>query len=228
VPAVLPMMLGIAGDAAGVVRGDAITVLAAPASAAAGVLAAALSAGAPQLRLAPGVECGSAALCGFTAGDDLIVVDASGAFDIVRLVSVGGGAGVVRQHGRSFANVFAPGSRVWQIETRSYYLDSAARVLRQYDGDASDQPVADQVTDLTFEYLVVDATGALSDVPLAQLGDGPWIGAGSSMYDADWRRIRGVRVRIGAEAATAGLRAVVPRVPLQLLVAPRALALGTT
>jgi hypothetical protein len=182
------------------------------------------------LRLSAGGDCGSAALCGLAAGDDVVIVDQAGdpagAFDVVRIVSIAGGVGAVRQHGRSFSNVFATGARVWRVESRSYYLDRAAGVLRQYDGDASDQPVADHLVDLGFAYYAADVSGALVELPLAQLADGPWIGAGSSMYDVDWQRVRAVRVRIGAEAATAELRRVVPAVSLELLVAPRALGVG--
>lgn len=225
-PAVLPLVLGVSGDAPGAARGDAITLLSVPATSPAGVLATPLSAATPQLRLSAGGDCGSAALCGLAAGDDVVIVDQAGAFDVVRIVSIAAGIGAVRQHGRSFSNAFETGARVWRVESRSYYLDRAAGILRQYDGDASDQPVADHLVDLGFAYYAADVSGALVELPLAQLADGPWIGAGSSMYDVDWQRVRAVRVRIGAQAATAELRRVVPAVSLELLVAPRALGVG--
>ena len=59
----------------------------------------------------------------------------------------------------------------------------------------------------------------------ATLADGPWIGAGSSRYDADLLRVRLVRVSVRAEAARPSLRANAPDVVVRVDVAPRSLGI---
>jgi hypothetical protein len=56
---------------------------------------------------------------------------------------------------------------------------------------------------LRFEY--ADAAGAPLD---AQFADGPWLGAGATLYDADLRRVRRVRVSFGVGSGRRGTGAL--------------------
>jgi hypothetical protein len=97
--------------------------------------------------------------------------------------------------------------------------------LRLYDGDLADQAAVDQLTGVSFSYWGDDPAGGrgLAPIALAALGDGPWLGAGSSMFDADLLRVRSVRVAITARASDPDLRARVRPLSVMLQVAPRGL-----
>lgn len=225
VPGVLPRQLGLVGDSPDAARADAITIISVPETRAQTTLAAPVSASALALTVDPSPNCGTSALCGLAAGDDVLLVDGAGHFDIFRVTGVAGGAASLRHHGQQLGVTYPIGSLVTAVTTRTYYLDAATRVVRQYDGDAGDQPAVDHVSSMSFAYFVDAPAGGLEPIALAALADGPWLGAGSSRFDADLLRVRMIRVALEAEASRASFRAVVPDMRVLVDVAPRAMGI---
>jgi hypothetical protein len=225
-PSVLPRQLGVTGDSPDVARADAITMLSVPSTAAQSTLAAAVSPASQTLSVNDAPNCGGRVLCGLTAGADVLIADAAGHFDIFRITNVAGAVASLRLHGQVLGVAYPAGSTVTEVLSRTYSLDGATRILRQYDGDLSDQPSADHIASLTFDYFADEgAGGALAEIDRATLADGPWLGAGSSRYDADLLRVRMVRVSVRAEASTPALRASAPDVTARVSVASRSMGI---
>jgi Tfp pilus assembly protein PilW len=229
IPAVLPRRMGSDdGDGPDIARDTAITILSVPSTAAQTTISAEISAASLMLSVNAAPNCPGADLCGLVAGQDVIVTDSAGHFDVFRITSVGGGAGVLRQHGQDMAWTYPIGSAVSQVVSRTYEFDAAAGQLRQYDGDRSDQPVVDDVTRLSFRYFGApsDGSAGLVAIPLSAFTDGPWSGAGTSRFDVDLLRVRMIRVAISTQAVDARFRALVPPFAVTLDVAPRSLSVG--
>lgn len=226
-PAVLPRRLGgLRGDGADVARATAITVLSVPATAAQTTTTAAIDAGALVLTVSSAATCGAAVLCGLQAGDDVLITDGEEHFDVFRITRVTGATGTLRHHGQDLAWTYPVGSPVSAVVQRTFEFDAAARQLRQYDGDLSDQPAVDHVADVSFQYFGAGIGGGLVELLPATLADGPWAGAGSSRFDRDLLNVRLIRVQVTAEAADANLRATVPAFTVRVDVAPRALSVA--
>ena len=220
VPAVMPRRLGgLRGDGPDVARSSALTLLSVPAGAAATTTAVAISAAAMQLTVTNAPACGAAVLCGFAAGQDVLVTDGSGHFDVFRITRVAGGVGTLRLHGSDLVGAYPAGATVVPVVSRTFERDAVSQQLRQYDGDQSDQPSVDGIADLVFSYF--DADGA--PLPLSQFADGPWRGAGTTRFDEDLLRVRMIRCSVRAQATEASLRARVPAIGVSLDVAPRSL-----
>ena len=128
------------------------------------------------------------------------------------------------------------GSFVAELAARTYYFDAANRQVRQYDTDASDTPLLDDVTTMKVEYfgmldqpnrpkpqvgvanclydaagqrLPFTATGAGTSeipLPLELFRDGPWCGPEGIQFDADLLRIRRIRITLGVQASSGSLR----------------------
>jgi hypothetical protein len=225
-PGVLPRQLGVTGDAPDAARPDAVTVISVPPAAAQTTTSAAVSPASQTLSVNAAPNCGGAALCGLTAGKDVLVSDAAGHFDIFRITNVAGAVASLRLHGQAQGVAYPAGSPVTEVVSRTYSLDAATRVLRQYDGDLSDQPAADHISSLTFDYFGDTGGGAaFGPIDRATLADGPWIGAGSSRYDADLLRVRMVRISVRAEASSPALRASAPDMIARIDVSPRAMVI---
>ena len=224
-PGVLPRQLGVTGDAPDVARADAITILSVPSTGAQTTTSAVVSPASQSLSVTAAPNCGGATLCGLSAGKDVLLTDAAGHFDIFRITSVAGAVAALRLHGQTPGFTYPAGSVVTEVVSRTYSLDAVTNVLRQYDGDLSDQPAADHISALTFDYFGDGADGALAPIDRATLADGPWMGAGSSRFDADLLRVRMIRVSVRAEASTAALRASAPDVVVRLDVAPRVMGI---
>lgn len=225
VPGVLPRQLGVTGDGPDTVRADAITIISVPSTSAQTTTSAVVSPASQTLSVNNAPNCGGKPVCGLTAGTDVLLADGAGHFDIFRITAVTGAVAALRLHGQAQGVSYPAGSAVTEVVSRTYSLDAAARVLRQYDGDLSDQPSADHISSLTLDYFGDDASGALAPIDRATLADGPWLGAGSSRFDADLLRVRMVRVSVRAEASTPALRASVPDVVARVTVAPRAMVI---
>lgn len=226
-PAILPRRLGgLRGDGPDVARATAITVLSVPMTSAQTTTATRIDAATLSLNVTSAPHCGTAVLCGLVAGDDVLVTDGDEHFDVFRITRVTGTTGTLRHHGQDLAWSYPPGSVVSAVVQRTFAVDTAARQLRQYDGDQSDQPAVDHVTALTFRYFGAAVGGGLVELPLSSLTDGPWIGVGSSRFDRDLLAVRMVRAVVTAEAADATLRATVPALTVSVDIAPRALGVA--
>lgn len=226
-PAVLPRRLGAQnGDGPSVARATAITILSVPSTAAQTTTTAVISSASLSLSVAAAPNCGAAPLCGLQAGQDVIVKDAAGRFDVFRITNVAGPTASLRHHGQSLISTYPAGTSVSQVSSRTYEFDAAARQLRQYDGDQSDQPAVDHLSDISFSYWGMDGTGAFTELPLSLFTDGPWIGAGTTQFDADLLRVRMIRVAVAGEAVDVSLRSRVPSFTVTLGVSPRNLSVA--
>lgn len=226
VPPVLPRRLGaLRPDAALAARSEVITVLSVPATPVQTVLAAPVSSLSLTLTVAAAPGCDPAAVCGVAVGQDVLIADRDHHFDVFRVTRVGGGTASLRHHGNQLAWAYPAGATVVTVVTRTFEFDRTTAALRVYDGDLSDQTAVDQLTGVTFSYWGDDPADGrgMAPIPLAALGDGPWLGAGSSLFDADLLRVRSVRVAITARAGDPDLRARVRPLSVMLQVAPRGL-----
>ena len=104
-----------------------------------------------MLELSPLGGCALPA-CGFAEGTTLLLVDASGQYDIFTVTAVDGMVLTVRHLGANPSMPFAAGSPVVAIESSSITLNRTNRTLRLYDGDANDLPLLDDVVDLRVWY----------------------------------------------------------------------------
>lgn len=228
IPALLPRRLGAdSGDGPDVARDTAITLLSVPLTAAETTIAAPISSASLSLTVNPSPNCGAAALCGLSAGQDVLVRDNAGHFDVFRITRVTGVVGTLRHHGQDLAWVYPAGAAVTEVVSRTFDYDAGARQLRQYDGDQSDQPAVDHLSRVRFSFFgTAPGSGALVPLPLSSFTDGPWIGAGTTRFDADLLNVRVVRVTVSAEPADAALSGRVPSFSVSLDVAPRSLSVG--
>ena len=148
---VLPRRIGArAPDAADVFRADVVSVLAAREESEYGVLAAPFAPGSGTVDLAPGACIRPA--CGISEGQLVMIHDASGSYDVLAVVAVMGQSLAVRQAGDSSGALHATGSPVIPVESATFSFDRSARLLRRYDGDASDMPLMDDVVGMEVEY----------------------------------------------------------------------------
>ena len=229
VPAVLPRRMGAThGDGPDVARATAVTMFSVPMTAAQTTTSAPISSASLTLAVNAAANCGAAALCGLLAGQDVIVADGAGHFDVFRITQVNGATGTLRHHGQDLAWQYPAGVSVSQVVSRTYEFDAAAHQLRQYDGDQRDQTAVDHLAGVTFSYWGSAPGGApgFAPLPLSAFTDGPWSGAGTTRFDVDLLRVRSIRVAIGAQAADTRWRAEAPNFGVTLEVAPRSLGAG--
>jgi prepilin-type N-terminal cleavage/methylation domain-containing protein len=111
--------------------------------------------GAVSVDLRAGCPQGDAA-CGFAAGMDVMVYDATASFDTFKIESVQGNVLQLRHEMSDTTQVYAPGANIVEIVSHTYYLkaDRAAGTsqLMRYDGSGSDAVLVDHVVGLTFQY----------------------------------------------------------------------------
>lgn len=175
-----------------------ISTIAVPMGSVQTVLASGLPAGGAVWTLARPVWCGSRPACGARVGEDLMVWDASGAFAIATVDRIGGDAVTVRPL-VSPGRMFPAGAPVASVVLRTYSFDAARGQVRVADAGGVDQPLIDGVQAFTVSYEAV-TPGGLVVMPPTQLGDGPWLGTGDALFDADLRRVRLVRLRLVLDA----------------------------
>lgn len=153
---VLPARSGASGaDPELSYHADRITVFHVPGDASQTRLTADMSGGGDPLGIdgdAPG--CPSGNLCGFNAGDRVLIyapAAGDGAHDIFTVSAVDRTLALLIPDA-PLSRTYPAGSRVATIVQRVYYLDRAGRRLMVYDGDRSDVPLVDHVVGLRFTY----------------------------------------------------------------------------
>jgi hypothetical protein len=104
----------------------------------------------------------------------VVLYDRTAHFDVFSVKNVSGGVAQIVNHGAS-TYPFATGSRVVQVESRTYYFDVASSQLRLYDGNKSDVPVADNVVSVSFDYF---------GDPAPPVSPKPPSGVANCLYDA--------------------------------------------
>jgi hypothetical protein len=203
---VVPRRMGMRGSGPDQIDNRAITLAYVPASFAHATTAAAGPEGG-LLRLAMAPPCRVARPgCGFQSGMTVVVYDGSGVHDYYTVESAFDDTLELRAHSPVAVGVVAAGADVVQVETRSYYFDPVRLQLREYDGLSFDAPVADDVVDLSFDYLA-EAGADLVPLALPSLNDGPWRGAGDTRFDEDLLRVRAIHVVLRVQSASDAFRA---------------------
>lgn len=150
IPPVVPRRVGRRGaHAFDEFATDAFTVIRAVEEREHGALLTPAPSGAATLELSP--ACALPA-CGFGEGDSLLLLDASGRYDIFTVTGVDGMGLAVRHHGTHPSGSYVADTPVIAVESVSITLNRSSRTLRQYDGDANDWPVLDDVVDLRVWY----------------------------------------------------------------------------
>lgn len=130
-------------------RADAFSIIRAAAEVEPAALLLPAPAGTGALELSPG--CAQPA-CGMTASTHVLLTDEAGNYDVFTITSVLGEVLTVRHHGPGSASAYAAGTAVVPVETASFFHDRDERTLREYDGDASDLPLLDDLVDMRVEY----------------------------------------------------------------------------
>ncbi len=237
-PAVLPRRRGAMWpDPPGTASNDRISILYAPAGAPETTLSAATGVE-PTIPLNAVPHCPAHdPLCGFTAGSLGLVFDESGAYETFRILAVQAAPPALIRADGSWLATYAAGARITQVVSATYWLQRDPRTgssdLMTYDGDRSGLPVADDVTDLRFEYYDATSTEApaLGGRPLdpALFKDGPWLpnAEAPERFDQDLLRVRSVRVSVAVTSFSNFIRAPQRRRQISFFVTPRNLGFAS-
>lgn len=208
IPAIWPRRIGRDGDAPTAVRTDALTIVTVPDTLAQTRSLSDVSPSSLTLIVDPAAHCTpSRPACGFGVGTTIGVFDTSGRvglWSVDRVMAQTLSLDALALPG----DVLDVGAVVTELLVRGYRRDASTNQLRYFDGGATDQPVIDGVTALTFQYF--DDHGEL---PVGTFGDGPWRGSGMTVFDADVLRVRRVRVSLTIAAGVATYSAVVDVAP---------------
>jgi hypothetical protein len=155
------------------------------------------AAGAPLVIDAGGPGCPGGGVCGFRAGDRVLVVgDHPGDQEVFTVHSAGDG---LLLPAAPLSRPYLEGDEVALVTERVYYLDHATRRLMVYDGALTDAIVLDNVSDLRMTYFAVSA-GGWEVLGEASLTDGPLLGTPPHRFDADLLRIRRIRITLTLDA----------------------------
>jgi prepilin-type N-terminal cleavage/methylation domain-containing protein len=216
-PAVLPYRAGpVRPDLPGTFKGDTLTVMYVPASSAQTGIAQPLTPGATSLMVNARAGCPMRGAsrdpaCGLQTGMAALLVDAAGAFDRFTIADVHANRVSLEHADGGVSRSYDANSLIMPVRTVTYYLRRDSSQLIRYNGAASDAPVADYVTGLSFEYFAEPPSGATDARSLVrlltgELTDGPWRpdAVDVNRFDVDLLRIRRVRVRVRVRAATVG------------------------
>lgn len=198
-PAIVPRVLGAnAPDAAGAAFRDRITIVHIPGTASQTTTSAALPDPASPLTVAQAAGCPLAQpVCGFAPGDEAIVFDRVGSFDLFTVDSVVGNAAQLDLRGQAMSRSYPSGVVVAKAESRSYYLDVATNELMAYEqGSAAPVPVVDNVVGLLFEYF---------GDPLPPTRPKPPLGIANCLYDATGNYLGGEMATLSGDGSLAPL-----------------------
>lgn len=91
-------------------------------------------------------------LCGFEAGDRVLIFDPSGAYDIFTITNVQDAALHLQHRDDKFTTTYQTGAYISRIASHTYYLNAAERRLYHYDGYQTNLPLVDNVVGLRFDY----------------------------------------------------------------------------
>jgi len=174
-PAVIPRRIGLRfADPPNVAMSDAVTILYVPMSSSQTALASTLTSSTASVLGLAGCSIGQPA-CGLNVGDGLVLFDDQGHFDVFTVLGTAGADATLRHRGQQGAYAFPAGTHAAEAEMRTYYLDAATRQLRFSDGDMTDQPVIDGISQMALEYFGSPAPPRAPKPPL---------GISNCLYDA--------------------------------------------
>lgn len=190
-PAVWARRIGRGGDASPVARSNAFTVVAVPDTLAQTTSSDAINPSSSSVTVMAAAHCTAARpACGFAVGTTIGVFDHTRALSLWSTERVSGQLLTVRPLAAAGGPIDA-GAVVTELLVRGYVHDFASRQLRYFDGDAPHQPLIDGVEAMTVRYFDADV-----ELPIGTFADGPWLGSGETMFDADLLRVRRVRVEL--------------------------------
>jgi hypothetical protein len=91
-------------------------------------------------------------LCGFEIGMTVLIFDETGQFDTFTITNVQDDAAHLQHRGDTLNYSYGAGSTITQVESNTYYLNTATRQLIRYDGASTETPLVDDVVGLKLEY----------------------------------------------------------------------------
>jgi hypothetical protein len=216
-PTVLPYRTGpVRPDPPGTFKEDTLTVMYVPTPSTQTAIAQPLTSGATRLMVNARAGCPMRGAsrdpaCGLRSGMAALLVDTAGAFDRFTIADVHANTVSLDQAVGGVTRSYDANSLIMPVRTVTYYLRSDSSQLIRYNGAASDAPVADYVTGLSFEYFGEPPSSAtegrsLVRLPTGELTDGPWrpSAVDTDRFDVDLLRIRRVRVWLRVRAAIVG------------------------
>jgi len=195
-PPILPRRIGAAGaDAPDVSRPDAISLITVPMTEVQSVLAS------PMLGTSIFIHPAAACVpghpsCGFTRGMGAILFDGGGRFDLFTVTDVQGSETRLRPRGPLPLRPYDAGAFVAEVHARTYFLDQAAKHLRQYDTDQSDMPLIDGVVEFNVEYFGAPNPPSAPKPPSAEA---------NCLYDSAGVRLPGMAVLVSGPDGLASL-----------------------
>jgi Tfp pilus assembly protein PilW len=154
-PPILPSRQGaINDDPPGTFRSDTITLVYVPRTSSQTTISQAMSGTSPELTVEAARGCPQGqALCGFSAGTTVVVFDLTGQAGVFTIADVQGASAHLRMHRENSGITFAPGAKIAEASSRTYFLKASTSQLMQYDGSTNaDIPVLDHIVGLAFEY----------------------------------------------------------------------------
>jgi hypothetical protein len=152
---ILPRRVGFqAPDDPTTFRDDTITMSYIPNSYSQTVISKSMPTPSSELKVTDQPNCPEDAnnLCGFKEGDDVIIFDTSGHFDIFTITQVQDDAAHMQHRGQELSTSYNVGASITQIVSYTYYLNTQTNQLMRYDGYTEELPLVDHVVDLKFEY----------------------------------------------------------------------------
>ena len=188
-------------DPPGSVSADVMTVRYVPPSGAAGRLAQPLAPGDAVVVLEnTGCPVATTA-CGFVANTTAAIFDGAGQMNVVHIDGIGPGVLSVADASGARTISYPAGTEIAELAQVTFSFDGSTRQLRRAEGGGT-FVVADNVNALAFQYFAEGMT------PLAasQLGDGPFLGAGQTAFDADLLRVAVVRATVRVESGQDTMR----------------------
>jgi hypothetical protein len=140
-------------------RDDAISILYVPPTPSQTTIAASMPAQSSEIKVNPQPNCPAGKqdqLCGFEIGQQLIIFDPSGNWDVFTVTQVQDAAAHLQHRDQDFTVSYGAGAWVTQVKAAGYYLktDLATKTFQLMfdDGFSTELPVADNVVGLKFEY----------------------------------------------------------------------------
>ena len=152
---ILPRRVGFQNpDAPTTFRDDTITLSYIPNSYSQTTISKSMPTPSSELKVTDQPNCPADAnnLCGFKEGDDVIIFDTTGNFDIFTITQVQDAAAHMQHRGQGLSTAYNAGASITQIVSNTYYLNSQTNQLMRYDGYTEELPLVDNVVDLKFEY----------------------------------------------------------------------------
>jgi hypothetical protein len=151
---IIPRVMGLNNaDAWDTARADAVTITYIPQTYSQTTISNAMPQTSAEIKVVDQPNCPKGReLCGFTTGDEALIFDHDGHFDLFTITNVQDSAAHLQHRDNDFSFAYQPGAYVVLATTATYYLDSVNHQLRYYDGYLTDVPVVDNVVGLTFQY----------------------------------------------------------------------------